>query len=51
MIRSLAVSEVKGRARSQEQFTELLAATERTDRRLHDEWLETAITYKVDWAR
>lgn len=51
VIRSLAVNAVKGRARSQELFTELLAATERGNKRLHDEWLETAITYKVEWER
>ena len=51
VIRSLAVNAAKGRARSQELFTELLAATERANRRLHDEWLETAITYKVEWER
>lgn len=29
----------------------MLAATETANKRLHDEWLETAITYKVDWER
>lgn len=51
VIRSLAVNAAKGRARSQELFTELLAAAERANRRLHDEWLETAITYKIEWER
>ncbi len=51
VVRSLAVNAAKGRTRAQELFTELLAATERGNKRLHDEWLETAIGYKVDWTR
>ena len=49
--RSLAVNAAKGRARAQELFTALLAATERANKRLHDEWLETAIEYKTSWDR
>jgi hypothetical protein len=49
VIRSLAVNAAKGNQRAQRLFTELLAATERDKRRLHEEWLQTAIKYKVDW--
>jgi len=51
VVRSLAVNAAKGKTRAQELFTELLAATERGNKRLHDEWLETAISYKADWTR
>ncbi|MEO0682102.1 MAG: DUF5681 domain-containing protein [Pseudomonadota bacterium] len=51
VVRSLAVNAAKGRARAQELFTALLAAVERTNRRQHDEWLQTAIEYKVEWDR
>lgn len=51
VIRSLAVNAVKGNQRSQRLFTELLFTTERENKRLHDEWLDTAITYKVEWER
>ena len=27
----------------------MLSTTERENKRLHDEWLQTAISYKVDW--
>ncbi|MEO1309303.1 MAG: DUF5681 domain-containing protein, partial [Pseudomonadota bacterium] len=43
VVRSLAVNAAKGRARAQELFTTLLTETERANKRLHDEWLETAI--------
>jgi len=49
IVRSLAVNAAKGNQRAQRLFTELLAATERDNKRLHDEWLETAIEYKVEW--
>ena len=51
VIRSLAVNAVKGNQRAQRLFTELLFTTERENKRLHDEWLDTAITYKVEWER
>lgn len=51
IVRSLAVNAAKGNPRAQRLFTELLAATERDNKRLHDEWLQTAIEYKVDWER
>ena len=49
IVRSLAVNAAKGNQRAQRLFTEILAATERDNKRLHDEWLETAIEYKVGW--
>ena len=51
VIRSLAVNAVKGNQRAQRLFTELLFTTERENKRLHDEWLDVAITYKVEWER
>jgi len=51
IIRSLAFNAAKGNQRAQRLFTELLATTERENKRAHDEWLEVAITYKVDWER
>ena len=51
IIRSLALTAVKGQQRAQRLFTELLAMTEGANKRLHDEWLETAIEYKVSWER
>jgi Family of unknown function (DUF5681) len=49
IIRSLAVNAVKGQHRAQRLFSELLTMTERQNRALYDEWLDTAITYKVEW--
>jgi hypothetical protein len=49
VIRSLAVNAAKGNTRAQRLFAELLATTERDKKRLNDEWLQTAIKYKIDW--
>lgn len=51
VIRSLAVNAAKGNQRAQRLFTQLLATIERDNKQLHDEWLETAINYKVEWER
>ncbi|MEW9834254.1 DUF5681 domain-containing protein [Mesorhizobium marinum] len=51
VIRSLAVNAVKGNQRAQRLFTELLFTAERENKRLNDEWLNAAITYKVEWER
>jgi hypothetical protein len=51
IVRSLAINAAKGNQRAQRLFTELLGATERDNKRLHDEWLQTAIEYKVEWER
>jgi hypothetical protein len=49
IVRSLAVNAAKGNQRAQRLFTELLTSVERENKKLHDEWLQTAINYKVDW--
>lgn len=51
IIRAVAVNAVKGQQRAQRLFTELLTTTERENKALNDEWLEVAITYKVEWER
>jgi len=51
IVRSLAHNAVKGNTRAQRLFSEMLASTETSHKRLHDEWLKTAIEYKVDWDR
>lgn len=51
VVRSMAVNAAKGQQRAQRLFTQLLSATERENKRMHDEWLETAIEYKVEWER
>jgi hypothetical protein len=51
VIRSLAVNAAKGNQRAQRLFTELLGNTERENKRLHDEWIEVATNYKVEWDR
>jgi len=48
IIRSLAVNAAKGNGRAQRLFTQLISSIERDKGQLHDEWLETAINYKVD---
>jgi hypothetical protein len=49
VIRSLAVNAAKGNQRAQRLFTELLGSIERENKRLHDEWIEVATNYKVEW--
>ena len=51
IVRALAVNAVKGQQRAQRLFTELLFTTERENKRLSDEWLNAAISYKVEWER
>ena len=51
IVRTLALNAAKGNQRALNLFTELLSSTERDNKQLHDEWLETAITYKIDWER
>lgn len=51
VIRSLAVNAAKGNQRAQRLFTELLGGAERESRLLHDEWLDVATTYKLEWDR
>ncbi len=47
VIRSLAVNAAKGNQRAQRLFTELLSATERENKRAHDQFLEVAVAYKL----
>ena len=49
VMRSIAVAAAKGSYRSQKLFAELLAETERANKQCADDWLHTAIEYKIDW--
>jgi hypothetical protein len=49
VIRAMAVNAAKGQHRAQRLFSELLASTENSRRRLHDEYFEGALTYKLEW--
>jgi hypothetical protein len=51
VVRSLAVNAAKGQHRAQLLFAQLLGATEAANKRFHDEWLDVAISYKIDWER
>lgn len=51
IVRTLAINAARGNARAQRLFTDLLTTTERENKRLHDEWLDTAITYKIEWEK
>lgn len=49
VIRSLALLAAKGQPRAQRLFTQLVASTEADNRRSYDEWVKTAIDYKIEW--
>ena len=51
VVRSLTVNAAKGNARAQRLFTEMLWSTEREDKQLNDEWLDVAMSYKIEWER
>ena len=51
IVRSLAVNAAKGNNRAATIFSTLLQTTERENRDLHNQWLDTAITYKVQWTK
>lgn len=51
VVRALAVNAAKGQHRAQRLFAEMLSTTERQNKALADEWLQTAIEYKVEWER
>lgn len=51
VVRSISVSAAKGQHRSQRLFTQLLRTTETENKRLANEWLQTAIEYKVEWEK
>ena len=48
IIRGIALSAAKGQQRSQRVFTSLLQTTEKENKALSDEYLKTAIKYKVE---
>jgi hypothetical protein len=49
VIRALAVNAARGQLRSQRMFATLLSEVESANKALWDEWLQTAIEYKVGW--
>ncbi len=49
IVRALAVKAAKGDLRAQRLFSEMLATTERQRKELADEWVKTAIDYKIVW--
>ncbi len=49
VMRSLAVNAAKGQHRAQRLFAEMLSTTERQNKQLADEWLSTAMSYKIEW--
>lgn len=51
VMRSLAVNAAKGQHRAQRLFAELLASVESARSLLHQQWIEGAITYKVEWEK
>jgi Family of unknown function (DUF5681) len=51
IVRSVAVNAVKGQHRSQRLFSEMLSATERDHKVLHDEMVSTALEYKWTWEK
>lgn len=51
VIMALGVKAMKGGHRSQRLFAELLGQTESANKLLHDEWLDVAMTYKIEWER
>jgi hypothetical protein len=51
VIRALAVNAARGQLRSQQIFAKLLSDVESANKALNDQWLKTAIEYKVNWDR
>lgn len=51
VIFALAVNAAKANQRAQRLFTDLVSTTERENRMLHDEWLDTAMKYRVERER
>mgnify|MGYP001054567919 CR=1 FL=1 len=49
VMRSLSVNAAKGQHRAQRLFAEMLSTTERQNKQLADEWLSTAMDYKIEW--
>jgi hypothetical protein len=51
VVRSIVLAAAKGHQRSQRLFTDMLSSTERANKAHYDEWLETAIDYKIEWEK
>ncbi len=51
VVRAVAVNAAKGHQRSQRLFTQLVSTTEASYKKLHDEWMDKAMGYKVEWER
>jgi Family of unknown function (DUF5681) len=51
IVRSMALSAAKGRTKAQALFTKMLNLVEQQNKITHDEMLDTAIRYKVDWEK
>ena len=51
VMRSLAVNAAKGQHRAQRLFSELLASVESSRSLLHAEYLDKALTYKIEWEK
>lgn len=51
VVRAIAINAAKGQHRSQKLFSDMLHRVEKDQKAHHDEWLKTAIDYKVDWER
>lgn len=51
ILRSMALKAAKGDHRSQKLFSDLLRRTESALKAQHDDWLEKAFEYKVEWER
>ena len=51
VVRTIAVNAAKGQVRAQELFAQLLGGTERANKQLYDQYLNTAIDYKTEWER
>ena len=49
VVRALAVNGARGQLRAAQAFMALLSGTERANKVVHDEYLQAAITYKLDW--
>ncbi len=49
VVRSLAVNAARGQLRAAQAFMAPLSGTERANKVAHDEYLQAAITYKVQW--
>lgn len=51
VVRAVAVNAAKGNNRAALLFTQMVRVVEDQNKALHDEWLNTAIEYKVKWER